>query len=320
MKRGLLLSLIVLILLSACAVDPCTFDKTSPSCAVKQSESNATISAIDADREMRSTQSAIYLQAEGTKSAVSSMATKQVVQAEATQSAMKTDATRNAISAAEEQSKVIYASTQTFVDAEATKVYVQVGGAIDRANAERAAVPYNAVFNVVVTWFLLPGLVIGLLVVYGQRAVKRATEAATQAMHKRAAQVTYGPENDPRIGFLLFDPKTGQPTKFISADGMIGNFADLLTGQTVVDKLDVPDQMKLLAFVEASKRTTAAHISASTGTAPWTVTTEYAPVMEQAAPEALTPGYRINMVSPSLPPLPQWLDEVDRRLLEARYD
>jgi hypothetical protein len=320
MKRGLLLSLIILILLSACAVDPCTFDKTSPSCAVKQSESNATISAIDSDREMRSTQSAIYLSGEGTKAAVSSQATKQAVRAEATQSAMKADATRNAISAASTQDAVVYASTQTFVNGEATRQAVQMGGVIDRAKAESAAVPYNAVFNILFMWFILPGLVIAAFVFYGKRVVKRATEAATQAMHKRAAQVTYGPENDPRIGFLLFDPKTGQPTKFITADGLIGNFADLLTGGTAVDKLDVPDQMKLLAFVEASKRTTAAHISASTGTAPWTVTTEYAPVMAQAAPEALTPGYRINMVSPSMPPLPQWLDEVDRRLLEARYD
>ena len=146
MKRGLLLSLIVLVLLSACAVDPCTFDKTSPSCAVKQSESQATISAIDSDRQLRSTQSAIYLDGEGTKAAISADATRQVVRSDATREAMQSDATRSAISAQATQDAVIYSSTKTFVDGEATKQAVQVGGAIERANAERAAVPYNAIF------------------------------------------------------------------------------------------------------------------------------------------------------------------------------
>ncbi len=263
---------LILVLLSGCTMDPCTFDKSSPSCAVSQSQAHATISAIDSDRELRSTQSAIYLSGQGTKAAISADATRQVVRAEATQATMNTDATRNAISASSTQSAVIYASTQTFVDAEATKVFVQVGGALERANAERAAVPYNAVFNVVVFWFLLPALVVSALVVYGQRTLKRATEAATQALHKRAALVTYGPPNNPQLAFVTFDPRTGQPIKFISSEGLIGNYADLLSGATAIDQLDVPPPMKLAALIEAAKRSQAARIAAATNSAPWDVT------------------------------------------------
>jgi hypothetical protein len=271
---------LMLVLLSGCTMDPCTFDKASPSCAVSQSQAQATISAIDSDRELRSTQSAIYLSGEGTKSAVSSQATKQAVRAAATQAAMQADATRNAIGAQSTQDAVVYASTQTFVNGEATKQAVQVSGVIDRANAERAAVPYNAVFNVVVFWFLIPALVVGAFLIYGQRALKRVTESATQALHKRAAMVTYGPPNNPQLAFVTFDPHTGQPIKFITSEGLIGNHADLLSGATMIDQLDVPEPMKLAALVEAAKRSQAARIAAATNSAPWSVTT----VEERQAP------------------------------------
>jgi hypothetical protein len=322
MKRVLLLVPIVLLVLSGCSSDPCTFDKQSPSCAVSQSQAQATIGAIDADRFLKGTQSAIMITRQADKSVAEAQSTRQAVNAEGTLAAMNIEATKAAIESAKKQSAVIYQSTQTFVDAEATKVFVQVGGTIERANAERAAVPYNAMFNVVVFWFLIPALLVGLLVVYGQSTVKRVTEAAAAAVTKRAATVTYGPANDPRIGFLTFDPKTGQPQKFITSDGMIGNFADLLTGGTVLDQLDVPQQMKLAALVEASKRTTAAHISAATGTAPWDVTQmsrefyeETQPVLEQAPA-----GYQVNVVSHTMDQMPLWLDEVDRRLLEVSHD
>lgn len=317
MKR-LIVAGYLLLMLAGCTMDPCTFDKASPSCAVSSSQAQATISAIDADRELRSTQSAIYLAGEGTKSAISSQATKQVVKAEATNAAMNTEATRSAIGAQGTAQAIVMDATRTNVQAEATKVAVQVGAAIVRANAESAATPYNAVFNVVVFWFLLPVLVVLALIVYGQRTVKRVTEAAAAAVTKRAAMVRYGPENN-QLAFVMFDPRTGQPVKFITSEGLIGSYADLLNGDTVLDRLNVPEPMKLAALVESSKRSQAARIAAATGTAPWSVTSEYAQA-EQVEQQALTPGYQINVVSSTLPPLPQWLDEVDRRLLEAHYD
>jgi hypothetical protein len=300
-------------------IDPCTFDKSVPACDVSRSKAQATIGAIDADAALRATQSAIYLADQGTKSAISVKATKQVVQAEATQSAMNTEATRQAIAAAAAQSVVIYRSTQTSVDAEATKIAVNVGGAIERANAERAAVPYNAVFNVVVFWFLIPALLVTGVIVYGRRTVKRATEAVTQSMMKNAAKVIYGPQNDPKIGFLTFNQGTGQPALFITADGMIGNFADLLNGDTELDRLKVPDELKLMALVEASKRREARGIAAATGKTPWEQLSSSF-YEEQQALQLPPAGYQISVVSSTLEPMPQWLDEVDRRLLEAGHD
>jgi hypothetical protein len=257
------------IALTGCTVDPCTFDKSSPSCAVKVSESQATISAIDGAREMRETDSAVNKADQATKSALSSQATLRAMDADATRDASDAQATRDARNAQATQSAVVYESTRTSVDGEATKIALNVGSAIVRSKAENTAAPYNAAFNVVVFWFLLPALIVVAVIVYGQRTVKRVTEAAAAAVTKRAAMVRYGPANDPRIGFLTFSPETGQPVKFITAEGMIGNFADLLTGKTLLTELNVPDQMKLAAAVEAAKRTAAKHIAAATGTAPW---------------------------------------------------
>lgn len=313
---------LVLVLLSGCTMDPCTFEEGSPSCAVSHSKAQATISAIDSDRELRSTQSAIYLAGEGTKAAISADATRQVVRAEATREALQAAATRSAISAQSTQDAVVYASTQTFVDGEATKQAVQVGGVIDRANAERAAMPYNAVFSVLLFWFIIPGLVVAAFLFYGQRIMKRLTEALTAAAMKRAATVRYGQANDPKIGFITFDPKTGQPQKFITAEGLIGNFADLLTGGTVLELLEVPPEMKLKALVEAATRTQAAHISASTGKPPWDGAQLTREFYEETQP-ALAPvgsAYQVSVVSHTMDQMSIWLDEVDRRLLEESHD
>ena len=304
MKRGLLLLTIGWLLLSACAVDPCTFDKTSPSCAVKQSESQATISAIDADRDLRATQAAIFLKGQGTKSAIDIEATQQVARAEATHEALRQQATRQVI------------------DGDATKIAIEVGGVIEKARAENAALPYNTFFQIVVFWFLLPAGAVLLLIVAGRRIVLRGSAALTQSLHKRAAMITYGPPNNPQLAFVTFDRETGQPIKFITSEGLVGNYVDLLTGKGVVESLDIPDQMKLAALVEATKRTQAARIASATGLAPWAVTHEAAMVTmpTESTPARLNPGYQIDVVSNVVAPLPQWLDEVDRRLLEVPHD
>lgn len=259
------------ILLSACSIDPCSLDKSSPTCDTRRSEAQATISAIDADRSLRATESAVYLSGKTTAAAISADATRRVVKAEATQSAMIADATRQAITASQAQSAVIYKSTQTFVDAEATKVAVSVSGAIERANAERAAVPYSSLLNIVVTWFLIPAALVLAVLVYGRRMVHRATESITQQWSKRAAMITYGPASNPQMAFVMFDAHTGQPTRLLTTEGLIGNHLELASGETAISRLDVSDPLRLTALVEASKRAQAARIAAATGSAPWSV-------------------------------------------------
>ena len=306
---------------SGCTIDPCTFDQASPSCAVSQSQAQATISAIDADRELRSTQSAIYLEAEATKAAINAEATRQVTGADATHEAMRIEATRQAMRAEATQSAVVYQATQTSVDGEATKIAVQVGGVIDRANTERVAAPYNAAFNVVVFWFLIPSLVVVALIVYGRQVIKHAAEAVAQSAKKRAAIVRYGPENDPQVALVIFD-KDGNPSRITTTTGMIGVSANLLTGEDEVARLDVPPELKLRALVEASTRREARGIAAATGKPPWegTALTQSFYEENQAVLEPARAGYQVNVVSHTLDQMPVWLDEVDRRLLEASHD
>lgn len=317
----LLCALALMLLLAGCYgdLDPCTFDKTVPACAVSQSKAQATIGAIDADRYMRATQSAIFLSAEGTKAAINAEATRQVVGADATHEAMRIEATRQALRAAATESAVVYQATRTSVNGEATKIALNVGGAIERSQAERAATPYSAVFNVVLTWFLIPAVLILAVFVYGRRMVHHATVAAARAMNKRVAKVIYGQANNPQLAFVTFD-EAGQPARLITSEGLIGSFADLLNGDTALKQLNVPDELKLRALVEASTRSQAARISAATGKTPWENLTQS--FYEETQPTQIAePGrYQINVVSSTLEPMPQWLDEVDKRLLEAGHD
>jgi hypothetical protein len=269
MKR-VFCALTFMLMLAGCygELDPCSFDKSVPACDLSRSKAQATIGAIDADAALRATQSAIFLSGQETKAAISADATRQVVQAEATHSAMNTSATRQAIGAEATKSAIVYRSTQTYVDAEATKIAVSVSGAVERARIERDAMPASSTFNVIVFWFLIPALAVLGVIMLGRRTIS----ATTQALHKRAAMLTYGPANNPQLAFVTFDPRSGQPVRFITAEGLVGSTADLLSGRTMLDDMAIPEPLRLAALMEASKRAQAARISAATGRAPWSVT------------------------------------------------
>jgi hypothetical protein len=289
MRRLFLLPLMLPLIatLTACTIDPCSIDSTSPTCDTRRSESQATISAIDADKNLRATDSAIYLQGQAEKSAISSQATRTVIDADATHIAMNTQATRQAISAQSTASAVVMAATQTSINGEATKIAVSTGAVIERAKAESAATPYSAVFNIVLFWFAIPATAVAVVFVYGRRAVKSATQSMSQALSKRAALVTYGPSNNPQMALVMFDPMTHQPLRIITTEGLIGPYADS-DGRTAIDLLDVPHEMKLAAMVDSSKRVQAGRIAAATGHAPWGSSVVYdAP---SSAPAQISPS------------------------------
>lgn len=256
------------LLLAACAIDPCTIDRTSPTCSVQQSQANATIGAIDADRALRATDAAVYLAGQATKSAISSQATRAVVDAAATHIAIQIVATRQAISAQSTQSAVALAATQTSIDGEATKIAVSTGAVVERARIESSAAPYSAMFNIGLLWFAIPLLVVAAILVYGRRSVHAVTQSLAQALSKRTALITYGPANNPQLALVLYDADH-QPIKLITTEGLIGPYAQLADGNTMLDRLDVPDELKLAALVEDRKRSQAARIAAATGSAPW---------------------------------------------------
>src|SRR5512139_3540511 len=164
LMRSLFLASAMLLILAGCYgdLDPCTFDNSVPACDLSRSKARATISAIDS-----------AVAAERAKATISIKATQQVVEAEATQAALKSEATRQAISADATAASIVQQATQSYVNGEATKIAVSVSGAIERANVERAAVPYNSIFNVIVFWFLLPALLVLAVIIYGRRTMQR---------------------------------------------------------------------------------------------------------------------------------------------------
>jgi hypothetical protein len=272
MRRLVLIPL--MLLLSACTIDPCSIDKSSPTCDTRRSEAQATISAIDAERELRATDAAVYLAGQATKSAISSQATRQIVNADATHSAMNTQATRQAISAASTQSAVSLSATQTSIDGEATKIAVSTGALVERARIESAATPYSAVFNITVLWFVIPLAAVLAILIYGRRSVKAVTQSMAQALSKRAALITYGPANNPQMALVLFGADN-QPLRIVTTEGLIGPYAELASGDTALAQLNVPDEMKLAALVEDRKRAQAGRIAAATGHSPWSSSVVY---------------------------------------------
>jgi len=255
-------------ILAGCSIDPCSIDGNSPTCDIRRSEAHATISSIDADRALHATESAVYLSGRATQAAISAKATKQIVQAEATHIAMNTDATRQAISAQSTQSAVSLSATQTGIDGEATKIAVSTGAIVERARIESAAAPYSAYMNIFLLWFALPAVAVLAILVYGRRSVHAATQSLAQSLSKRAALITYGPANNPQMALVLYGADH-QPVRLITTEGLIGPYAELANGRTVLDQLDVPDELMLAAIMDDSKRARAGRIAAATGQAPW---------------------------------------------------
>jgi hypothetical protein len=300
----------ILLLLSACSIDPCSLDKSSPTCDTRRSEAQATISAIDSERELRATDAAVYLAGQATKSAISSQATRQVVDAAATHSAMNTQATRQAISAQSTQSAVLLSATQTSIDADATKIAISTGAIVERARIESDAMPASARINIALFWFILPILIVFAFIIYGRRTIHAATQSISQSLSKRAALVTYGPANNPQMALVLFGADN-QPLRIVTTEGLIGPYAELGSGQTVLDQLDVPDPMKLAALVESSKRSQAARIAAATGHSPWTTSVVYD---QPASPPSAAPTPVFAPVPSFAELLRTWKPQPDRML------
>jgi hypothetical protein len=289
MRRLLLLGSLGL-LISACSIDPCSIDQTSPTCDTRRSEARATIGAIDSANAVRATDSAVYLAGQATKSAISSQATRTVIDGDATHIALQTQGTRQAVSAAGTASAVQLRATQTSIDGEATRIAVNTNAVVERARAESAATPYSAVFNIVLLWFALPALIVGAVIIYGRRSIHAATQSLAQSLAKRAALVTYGPANNPQMALVMFDPATQQPVRLVTPAGLLGPYAQLADGSTALDRFDLPDELKLAALVEGHKRSQAGRIAAATGSAPWRSSISYDAPAQISAPPLSPPA------------------------------
>ncbi len=239
--RTLALTLTV-ITLSACAptVDRCTADPNLPDCRADQAVANATIVAANSnaaarEREafMQATRDAVALHAQATQGAINTRATAEVVAANATRSAMEIDALKNALSltATLQAAQFKIVTTQTALEGEAR---------VRAATVEADAAGVRA-------WLLIGTALLAILVTVASVVwyINRSGKAAAHAALIKASLRFYGPQNSRAV---LAIPGKGGTIDVRHIDPTLDFLREWLP------QLNVPDQQKLLAIVDHSKR------------------------------------------------------------------
>ncbi len=246
---------------------------------------------------MRATQDAVALHAQATQGAINTRATAEVVSASATRVALENTALREslALTATLQAAQFTIITTKTALEGEA-KVRAATVEA-DTAGLRQ--------------WLLIGTFITVLLVVAftTTRTVTRTTERLGKALasqaENHAALVRYGP-NNAHAGLIERGPN-GELT-FKPIDQALAALDYWLP------RLAVPDQLKLQALADYSKRSAVIDGVGLTGVWPLIDEPDDEPLPQVAAPPAHYP-YTIATSSATAQPIAAWLDEVELKLL-----
>ena len=296
---------VTLISLSACApaVDRCTADPNLPDCRADQAVADATIVAANSnaaarEREafMQATRDAVALHAQATQGAINTRATAEVVAADATRSAMEIDALKNSLSltATLQAAQFKIVTTQTALEGEAR---------VRAATVEADAAGVRA-------WLLIGTALLAILVTVASVVwyLNRSGKAVAHAALIKASLRFYGPQNSRAV--LAIPGKDGAiDIKHIDPT------LDFL--REWLPRLNVPDQQKLLAIVDHSKRSAVIDGVGLSGIWPLLESDEPDQVSQLSAPLTASYPYTIIPASPTAQPMAAWLDEVETRLIGA---
>ena len=296
---------VTLLTLSACApaVDRCTADPNLPDCRADQAVANATIVAANSnaaarEREafMQATRDAVALHAQATQGAINTRATAEVVAAEATRSAMEIDALKNSLSltATLQAAQFKIVTTQTALEGEAR---------VRAATVEADAAGVRA-------WLLIGTALLAILVTVASVvwSLNRSGKAIAHAALIKASLRFYGPQNSRAV--LAIPGKNGAiEVKHIDPT------LDFL--REWLPRLNVPDQQKLLAIVDHSKRNAVIDGVGLSGIWPLLESDEPDQVSQLSAPLTAHYPYTVVTASSTAQPMAAWLDEVETRLISA---
>jgi len=296
---------ITVIGLSACApaVDRCTADPNLPDCRADQAVANATIVAANSnaaarEREafMQATRDAVALHAQATQGAINTRATAEVVAADATRSAMEIDALRNSLSltATLQAAQFKIVTTQTALEGEAH---------VRAATVEADAAGVRA-------WLLIGAALLAIVMTVASVvwSLNRSGKAVAHAALIKASLRFYGPQNSRAV--LAISGKNGA-IEVRHIDPTLDFLREWLP------RLNVPDQQKLLAIVDHSKRSAVIDGVGLSGIWPLLESDEPEQAPPVSAPLTAHYPYSIVTTSPSAQPMATWLDEVETRLIGA---
>ena len=260
----------------------------APNCRAAQGGAEATLTAIRGAQSIEATRSAVMLNAASTQAALGVQATAQAFSGQATV-----------------QAKIISA-TLVAADVAATKAAIESRGDLDRSQVKAVGAP------------ILEGLLIGTLgaaLIFIVWYSRRGLQAGTRALELRASILRYGPDG---IELSIVRRLPNGEEQVINLSQLVGPYATT-EGRLVreaIGALNLPDQVKAYAWLEAQKRQKGVEVAYATRQWPAMSGPEDESVAALPAP-AINYPYNIVTVSGTTQPVSGWLDEVDQYLLTA---
>lgn len=264
MSKRCLVMMLLLVVLTACGVDPCSIDSTSPTCAANRAVAQQTISVADATREsiaaqsaMRATQNAVALRVQATQGAINNRATEVVVEQAATRGARAAEAesTRTAIELAQlrngaamtaTMSAMVLDATRESIRAESTQTALVGDSKVNGAAVSAAAAGWQQMIVIVV--MTIGGV---LLVVGGLWYARRFAQTAMHGLEVKMSLVRYGPEGS---HWALVSPGRDGQKHVLLTDGMVGAYSSSDGLLSTLNQLQVPTQVVVQVLADQMKR------------------------------------------------------------------
>ena len=286
-SAALLISGLLLAGSTACS-DPCFLSQPgAPNCRAAQGSADATLTAIRGAEAYEATSNAVMLSGASTQSAMGLQATSQALAGQATV-----------------QAKIISA-TLTAADVEATQAAIRARGAESRSEVAAVGAP---ILEALFIAALAAGMV--FIVWYSRRGL----QSVSRALELRAATLRYGPDNQE---LLIVRRLPNGEEQVINLAQLIGPYitTDGQSVREVIGALNLPDQFKAYAYLEAMAAQTDRANAHATGQHP-------AEIVEPPAAVALPPvtanyPYVVEVANGTQPPVEAWLQEAEQRLLAA---
>jgi len=294
------ISLVVMgmLLLSACGVDPCSIDSTSPTCAANRAVAQQTISVADATREsisaqssMKATQNAVALRVQATQGSINSRATAVAVEqaatrgarsaeAESTRAAIELGQLRNSAAMTATMNAMVLDATRESIRADATQTALVGEAKVSGAAVSAAAAGWQQMIFIVVLTSGLVSLVMG-----GLWYARRFAQTTMHGFEVRMSLVRYGPGQS---HWALVSPGQNGQKHVLLTDAMVGAYSSSDGLLSTLQQLQVPAPMILQVLGDHMKRGQMVLAAQATGQMPGAATrTETVALQSQSAPAVM---------------------------------
>jgi uncharacterized lipoprotein YajG len=264
MIKRILLMTLGLLMLTACGVDPCSIDNTSPTCESNRAVARQTIAVSDATREsinaqsaMKATQNAVALKIQATQGAINSRATElaveqastrgaRVAEAESTRTAIELVQLRNSAAMTATMSAMVLDATRESIRADATQTALVGAARVTSAAVSAAAAGWQQMISIGILMSAMVTLVGG-----GLWYARRFAQTAMHGLEVKMSLVRFGPANS---HWALVSPGKNGQKHVLLTDGMVGAYSSSDGLLSTLKQLNVPTELTLQVLTDQMKR------------------------------------------------------------------